>query len=210
MLKYLLRFIVLSLVSIALSSARAGSYDDFFIAIVNDDTGTIQSLLARGFDPNTVNPKGQTPLFLALQSGSLKAAQTLWQHPDLRIDAPNAADETPLMMAALRGQVAWCEKLVARGAAINRPGWTPLHYAASGPSAQALTWLLAHGAELEARSPNGNTALMMAARYGAEESVEALLAKGADTAPRNDQGLDAGELALRSGREALAKRISLK
>jgi len=210
LLKHFLRFIAYSIVALAFSCARAGSYDDFFIAIANDDTATIRSLLARGFDPNTVNPKGQVPLFMALQSGSLKAAELLLQHPDTRVDEPNAVGETPLMMAALRGQVAWCEKLLARGAAINRAGWTPLHYAASGPGTNAVVWLVAHGAQLDARAPDGSTPLMLAVRYGPEESVEALLAQGADASLRNDQGFTAADLAGRAGREALAKRISLK
>jgi len=37
------------------------------------------------------------------------------------------------MMAALRGSLEWTQRLIERGAAINRDGWTPLHYAASGP-----------------------------------------------------------------------------
>ena len=104
----------------------AGSYEDFFVAVANDDARTVQALLVRGFDPNTVGPRGQVPLYAALQAGSLKVADALWQHPSLQIDAANATGETPLMMAALRGQLDWCQRLVARGAPVDRNGWTPL------------------------------------------------------------------------------------
>ena len=33
----------------------AGSYEDFFIAIKNDEVKVISSLFVRGFDPNTVD-----------------------------------------------------------------------------------------------------------------------------------------------------------
>ena len=120
----------------------------------------------------------------------------------------NANGETPLMMAALRGQLAWCQRLVARGVPVDRGGWTPLHYAASGPDPQVVGWLLDRGAKLEARSPNGSTPLMMAAGYGSESSVEVLLARGADPKLRNDPGLTAADFAQRAGREALARRLS--
>ena len=209
MLKRWFKYVVFGLVVVGVFSARAGSYDDFFVAIANDNAPAIQQLLARGLDPNTVNPQGQVPLFLSLQTGSLKAAEALLQHPDTRVDAANAVGETPLMMAALRGRTAWCEKLLERGAAINRSGWTPLHYAASGPSAETVEWMLAHGADVNAQAPNGNTALMMAARYGPEESVDALLAHRPDLSLRNEQGLTAADFARRAGREALARRLSL-
>jgi ankyrin repeat protein len=73
------------------------------------------------------------------------------------IDAANANGETPLMMAAMRGQVAWVQRLLERGAKVNREGWTPLHYAAAGPSVPVIELLLTRGAAIDARSPNGTT-----------------------------------------------------
>jgi ankyrin repeat protein len=124
------------------------------------------------------------------------------------VDAVTAADETALMMAALRGHLDWAKKLVARGAAVNRPGWTPLHYAASDAGTPVVAWLLAQGAALDAASPTGNTALMMAARYGASESVDLLLARGADPRPKNQRGLSAAELARGAGRDRVADQIA--
>ena len=70
-----------------------------------------------------------------------------------------------------------------------------------------VAWLLERGAALEARSPNGTTALMMAARYGNEQSAELLLEKHAIPEARNDHGLTAADFARAAGREALAKRL---
>ncbi|MCA0243330.1 MAG: ankyrin repeat domain-containing protein [Proteobacteria bacterium] len=187
--------------------AHAGAYEDFFRAIELDDAARLRELLARGMDPNTLDPKGQHGLFLALRGGAAKAVQALLEPADTRIDSANAAGETPLMMAALRADVDAMRALMARGAAVNRPGWTPLHYAASSPSAAPVKLLLEQGAAVDARSPNGNTPLMLAARYGSEDSVALLLAKGADRKLRNDRNQTAADTARLDGRESLARRL---
>jgi ankyrin repeat protein len=84
------------LIVFAVFSARyAGSYEDFFRALRIDNAGAVSELLARGFDPNAPDEKGQTGLHLAIRDRSPKVAAVLLAHPALRVDAPNASDETP-------------------------------------------------------------------------------------------------------------------
>jgi ankyrin repeat protein len=71
-----------------------------------------------------------------------------------------------------------------------------------------LALLLDKGAPVNARSPNGTTPLMMAARYGSEQSVDLLLARGADPTALNDRQLGAADFARQGGREALAERLA--
>ena len=111
------------------------------------------------------------------------------------------------MMAALRGNLDWIARLLERGAALNRPGWTPLHYAATGPSTAAVRMLLDRGALIDAASPNRSTPLMMAARYGPEESAELLLARRASRELRNDKGMTAADFARSAGRDSLGKTL---
>jgi len=188
-------------------SAHAGAYEDFFRSVELDDSRTMSRLLQRGFDPNTPDPQGQVGLFLALRVGSDQVAELLLGHPELKVDATNGSDETPLMMAALRGSIGAARRLLERGARLERPGWTPLHYAASGPSAPMVRLLLERGAPIDARSPNGTTPLMMAARYGDEGSVAVLLERGADATLRNQLDLNAADFARAAGREPLARRL---
>jgi len=187
--------------------AQADPADALFTAIARDDASTLSTLFLRGADPNQRDAKGQTALTLAIRAGHERAAGQLLGHPDIRVDLANAHGETPLMMAALRGQLAWMRQLIDRGAAVQREGWSPLHYAASGPSVEAVRLLLERGAVVDARSPNGSTALMLAARYGDEAAVRLLLARGADAQARNELGLDAAEFARLGGREALAQAL---
>ena len=57
--------------------SSAGSYDEFFKAIQLDQPSTVQRLLQRGFDPNTVAPDGVPALMKALQEQSFDVALVL-------------------------------------------------------------------------------------------------------------------------------------
>ena len=191
------------------SAAWAGAYEDFFTALEVDNDAGLSQLLRRGMDPNTRDPRGQHGLYLALRGGAIKSFRVLMQHPDVQVDAPNAADETPLMMAALRADTEAMKALLAKGAQVNRAGWTPLHYAASGPSSAAVRLLLDLGALVNAQAPNGNTPLMQAARFGTEDSVNLLLARGADRSLRNARNYTAADYARLDGRESTARQVDV-
>jgi len=206
-MKKFLKLALYLLVAMSFSTARADAYVDFFRAVNIDDLRTVSDLLARGFDPNSPNTRGQPALIQALRDESPKVATALLAHPALKIDATTTAGETPLMMAALMGRSDWMLKLIERGAQINRSGWTPLHYAASGPEAKAVALLLERGAAIDAPSPNRSTPLMMASRYGSEDVAILLVARGADLRLRNDLGLSAADFARTAGRESLAQRL---
>ena len=199
--------VVYLILTIGISCANAGSFDDYFIAIRNDNISTLGDLLRRGFDPNTADERGQPGLTIAMQEHSLKAARLLLAQPGLKIDALNLVNESALMTAALKGDAEGVKLLLERGAAINQTGWSPLHYAASGPEPEIVRTLLERGAEVDAVSPNGTTPLMMAAQYGSEDSVKLLLDRGADPNRRNQRELRASDFAKLAGREALMARL---
>ena len=199
----------LAISALSACTAFAATYDsvDFFRAVNVDNADAVSRMLAAGLDPNQLDTHGQPALILALQGESLKVAKVLWDAKGIQIDIRNRAGETPLMMAALKAEVDAATALVAHGAAVRKDGWSPLHYAATGGSAAIVRLLLAKGALLEARSPNGSTPLMMAARYGNEEAVDALLAAGADRSLKNDLGMNAAAFAASAGRDKLAARL---
>ena len=194
-------------IAVAVTLAHAGAFEDYFKAVELNDAGAVERLIQRGFDVNARDEKGQAALFLVLRDGSFKVAEALLRQPQLDIDAPNAVGETALMMAALKGHTDWARRLLERGAKLEKTGWTPLHYAATGPEAALVAMLLDKGASINARSPNGSTPLMMAARYGSEDSARLLLARGADTGLRNERNLSAADFARSAGRDALATQL---
>ena len=193
-------FLIVLVGLFSLNVAIAGSYDDFFKAIKSDDASTIQRLLTRGFDVNTVDPQGQPGLLVALREPSLQVASLLIDTPQVNLNAVNAQGESPLMLAAIKGHFDLAQKMIRKGADINKTGWTPLHYAASTGQLKMIGFLLEQNAYIDAESPNGTTPLMMASLYASPESVQLLLDQGADPLLKNEQGLTALQFAERGKR----------
>ncbi|MGE4243037.1 ankyrin repeat domain-containing protein [Ramlibacter sp.] len=207
-MRLFLKFIAYGLVVIAFSSARAGSYEDFFQAIMRDRAPVVATLLQRGFDANTLNEKGEHGLFIALREGSLKVADVLVKWPKTNVEWRNGVDESPLMMASLHGRMDMVRKLVARDADVNKTGWTPLHYAATNGHLDVMAFLLEHHAFVDSESPNKTTPLMMAAHYGSIEAVKLLLDEGADPTLKNELGLTAIDFANRTQRRDVVELVN--
>lgn len=204
-----LRFLSYLIAAVCISVHAASPDVEFFRAVNVDDDRTVKKLLAAGLDPNTADPQGLPGLVLAMRDDSPKVAAALLAHPGTRVDATTTTDETALMMAALRGRLDWVQRLAQQGAAVSREGWSPLHYACSGPDgAEVVRFLLDRGVGPDARSPNGSTPLMMAARYGSHDAVELLLQRGANARLRNDRDLNAADFARLGGRERLAEQLA--
>ena len=115
------------------------------------------------------------------------------------------ADPNPAVFAAtFHGDPAICDLLHARGANWNQRshGRTPLmdlmHYKKSALAA----WLVDHGADVNARDPDGRTALHYAAFQGVREDViRTLIAAGADKTMQDAQGKTALDLAREKNRK---------
>lgn len=203
-----IRYLIYLIVFTWFSVAHAGSYEDFFDAVRKDDDATVASLLQRGFDGNTRDPKGFHALHLAARESALKVAGVLLRWNKINVEPRNAVDESPLMIAALNGLEGLCRDMIAKGADVNKPGWTPLHYAATRGHLSIMQLLLDKYAYIDAASPNSTTPLMMAAFYGTPSAVKLLLEAGADPLLKNDQGLTAIDFANRANRAESAEIIA--
>ena len=188
------------IVATALPLAWAQDTGAFFRAIKQDNDIAMRNLLASGVDPNSKNEKGVPGMYMALQEGSMKVARQLIDSPRFKAETRNEADESPLMMAALKGQLDMARQLIAKGGDVNKPGWAPLHYAATGGHLEMMRLLLEEHAFIDAQSPNGTTPLMMAASYGTPDAVKLLIEAGADLNMRNQQGMTALDFARRAER----------
>lgn len=184
------------------------SYDEWFNAIRLDDTRRVKALLDRGFDPATIEPERyDSGLIVAVRHKSPKVFHLLLSTPGVDLDARSRNGDTALMIAALQSDTAMALALIDKGAQINRPGWTALHYAAASGSLAIIRRLLEESAFIDAESPNRTTPLMMAARAGHMEAVRLLLDEGADPALRNELGLHAADFARAQGHDELARQL---
>jgi len=176
--------------------SMAGAYDDFFRAVKIDDAATIKALLARGLDPNQIEAeRGHTGLILALHEDAMKVFKTLLEAPGVNIEAKAFNGDNALMVACYKGNTAAVKALIAKGAEVNRQGWTPLHYAAASGNNEIVQILLDKSAYIDAESPNKTTPLMMAARAGQIYTVKLLLDEGADATLKNDLSMTAIDFA---------------
>lgn len=205
---FYIRFVLYTILSICIFPAFSGSYEDFFQAVQFDRPSVVRDLLQRGFDPNSYDESGQTAATLAAREGSMRVLDLLLQQPKIDLNARNRSGETALMMVALKGNLDMARRMVEQGAAIHQPGWSPLHYAATGPEPRIAAMLLDRGAPIDARAPNGSTPLMMAAQYGSEVTVDLLLDRHADARLTNLHGRTAADFAQMEGRAKLAERLS--
>lgn len=95
-----------------------------------------------------------------------------------------ASKITPLLVAALAGDVPSVERALAAGEDVGRTesqhGNTALMLAAYNNHTGVVSALIRAGASVDARDTEGNTALMKAAWAGATEAARQLIAAGAD------------------------------
>jgi ankyrin repeat protein len=194
-MRFWIRNVFYLVVFIGVSSSIAGSYDDFFVAIHANKPDVVQALLKRGFDPNTLNPRGEHGLVVAVNERAFKVIDVLLGDANTQLEVRTSRDESALMLASLKGY-------------LDKPGWTPLHYAATGGHLDVIRLLVEHHAYVDASSPNGSTPLMMAAMYGTIDAVKLLLAEGADPQIKNALGLTAIDFAAKIQKDDVVAYIA--
>ena len=195
------------------ASAGAATTDQltgFFRAVQMDDAGTVRKMLANGtVDANAIDPiGGESGLILALREGSSRVVEVLMAQPSIQLElnAPNG--NTALMMASFKHNTPAVKALLAKGAIVNRPGWTALHFAAAAGDDDITRILLDHSAYIDAEAPAKFTPLMIAAREGHESTVGLLLEEGADASLRNTESLTAAQIAERADKPRIAAAIA--
>lgn len=206
---------VLSVVAVGAIAAQAPTekqVSSFFRAVQMDDASTVRKMVGTVVNANELNPLGGEPaLVLAIREGSTAVVQDLLAHPGTDLERKAVNGNTALMMAAFKRDGDTVRALLDKGAKVNQPGWTALHYAAASGDAAIAQLLIERGAKLDALSPRPSgavTPLMMAAREGQDGIVRLLVAKGANAGLKNTEGFTAAQLAKQAGHDKLAGQLS--
>lgn len=207
-LRLAIGLLLATLVGFGAAAASASEVSRFFVAVEVDSASGVKSFLDAGGDPNARDPRsGETALIIAMREESMNVFKELLRNPrlDLELAAPNG--NTALMMAAFKRNKPAVLALLDRGAAVNRKGWSPLHYAAASGATDIARLLLERGAAIDALAPSDLTPLMLAAREGQESAALLLLEAGANAALVNGEGLTAAALAARADKPRIAEAV---
>ena len=187
-------------------TALSGAYDNILAAANNNDNATVLDLIGRGMDVNTADPAGISLLMMAARNGNLPLLEALL----VNRANPNRLSrhgDSAILLAALGGHVEAVRLLVKFKAEINPQGWAPLHYAVFGGHKAVIEFLLASGAAVDARAPNGQTAAMLAAKLGKIDLLKLLVEAKADVGLVDYSNATALSLALAAGNTEAAEYL---
>jgi ankyrin repeat protein len=150
------------------------------VALHQGEAATALALLERGADP-ALACRATTPLMVAARSGQLDVVRALIERGALERVRELRHRDAALAGAAGGGYAEIVRALLAAGVPVDAglPGWSALMHAARNGQLRTAEILLDAGADLDAVSMNGKTALALAREEGRSEMVALLAARGA-------------------------------
>lgn len=164
----------------ALVNERDSSYgaSPLHWAALRGHAAVAQYLLALGANPEAPNKEGETPLQVAERAKKSEVAQLLRNAAGSGAPAASASG-SDLIEAAKRGDLVRVRELVARDPGLmtfkdRTHGATALHWAALRGQAGVVQFLVAQGADTQARNGEGETPLQVARRAGKKDVITLL------------------------------------
>ncbi|MGE0388416.1 MAG: ankyrin repeat domain-containing protein [Gammaproteobacteria bacterium] len=214
--------------------ARADASGALIASVRGGYLRTVAALLDAGIDPDARDAHGNTALILAAGAGHTSIARLLIEHrAGIGAQNDSGCDAVCTARANRRGDM--LKLLAARGArSIADPGtpdpatsgiraaaaieaataqagrfhgWPPLNAAAALGRADAVQALLARGAAVDSRDPEGRTPLARAAQGGSDDVLAKLLAAGAAADAEDESGRTPLMLAATAGHAGLVARL---
>jgi ankyrin repeat protein len=150
------------------------------------DLVAVLASLDQGVGVDAEDANGETPLMAAALAGHGDVVAALVKH-GAKLDARNNRGLTALHAACYGDDAASVETLVQSGANVNDSDnkfkVTPLIIAAERDNPSVIQYLVAHGADLEAREKGGYTALSRAIFKNHESAAKTLLKSGSACQP---------------------------
>ncbi len=155
----------------------------------SENVALVKALLHAGASPNDITHDHEAPLLWAVSHGRLQAIQELLNHgANARIVDEDGRTTLHRMQSRhnpLRNNVIKIAHILAKaGGDVNRTdndGKTPLMLAMQGEDNAALTdFLIAKGANVNTRSKQGDSALLLGTGIADAETIRTLLKHGAE------------------------------
>ncbi|KAH0620532.1 hypothetical protein JD844_021096 [Phrynosoma platyrhinos] len=126
------------------------------LAVITDQPEIAETLLKAGCDAEIRDFRGNTPLHIACEQGSLRGVGVLTQYCQKQVhsllQSSNYNGHTCLHLASIQGYLAIVEQLLSLGADVNAQepcnGRTALHLAVDLQNQELVSLLLKHGADV--------------------------------------------------------------
>ena len=180
-------------------------HNDVLTAQDAADMVSMEALLKKGANPNTVANNGITLLMLAARRGSMRNIDLLLQYgADVNQrdeTSNNNRGDTALLVALHTGREDVMLRLLQAGARLdvrNMWDWTPMHMAAQGNCIPCLELLKSKGLDLHAKATasRGETPAMLAAGKGRLEALQWFAQNGIDLKAKDPHGQTALDWAV--------------
>ena len=176
---------------------------NLYRAIHTGDLDQIKRHLYWGTDINQPGPDGDYPLHVAAARGHVVIVEELLSHgasPEIR----NDAQHTPLELALLAGKTEVARLLLKMGEQADPQPLLALLVDAAVSDRDALTFVVAQGADVNTTDGAGDRPLHRAVAQGQLLLVKRLIALGAEVNLTNAQGLTPLALAQARGQGDIA------
>jgi len=182
------------------------------------DVAAVKAEIEKGSDPAQFNPATFDPVVLAINAGAANATvEYLLAQPGNQVNKLTHDGRIYLHWAAMKGNVALMEYLIAKGSKANlvdSHGATPLNFAAGGGQQNTKVYdlCLANGADLKKDlNTDGANALLLAIPNDTDLALtNYFISKGLDLKSKDANGANAFSYAAKSGNIGMLKTLIQK
>lgn len=208
---------ILSLLSVAAHAQKNVLLEQSFWK-TSPDVSAVKAEIEKGSNPSEFNRNLFDPVVMAINAGAPNATiEYLLTQPGNTVDKATHDGRIYLHWAAMRGNVALMEHLVAKGAKgnyVDGHGATPINFAAGGGQQNTRVYdiCLAHGADLKKDLNNdGANALLIAVANDKDLVLtNYFISKGLDLKSTDAAGNNAFSYAARAGKIEVLKTLLQK
>lgn len=188
--------------------------DSLVESIRAGQVGTVKLLLDAGIDPNSTFD-GASMLHFAARYGNDAIVALLIQYgAEINATDDMRAGATPLLLAVQNSHAAIVKRLIKQKANVNlslrdedSENFAPIHAAIGQGDYEITKILVSAGANVNAKSKQFGTPLMLAATLGYSKLVNLLLSSGADVNLTDRNGATALHYACFNGHIDIAKKL---
>ena len=175
-----------------IESKTGVGYTPIMVAALHGKLHAVKWFLEKGATVACECNRGWNTLHCAAMGGDTDIISLIHTHLP-NIESKTGEGYTPLMVAALHGKFHAVKWFLEKGATVacecNR-GWNTLHCAAMGGDTDIISLIHTHLPNIESKTADGKTPLIIAVLHGKLQGVKCLLERGANPSAKDNDGQD--------------------